>query len=299
VKTRVIVHGPQIRTRLSALLARPSGRYLPLSIEDHVIGWVDDARADVLRRFADVFGRRSSDLAFNSALRSATTRTQALDRVVETLAAEGRLSGWRNERYAIAPHFGAAPLCTVERAAARFFGIRTYAAHVNGVVREHAKSMWIARRSLDKAIDPGMLDNLVGGGISVAANVADTMMREAWEEAGIPARISATATLTGELRVLRAHQDGLQRETIFVHDLWLEPRFEPSNQDGEAIEHRLVSIADAATLIAQDRGPDVVTVDASLVILDFLLRQDGIDPETPDGRALGALRYASLDLAEA
>ena len=36
--------------------------------------------------------------------------------------------------------------------------------------------------------------------------------------------------------------DGLQRETVFVHDLVLPPDFVPANQDGEAVEHRLVDL---------------------------------------------------------
>jgi 8-oxo-dGTP pyrophosphatase MutT (NUDIX family) len=295
-----IVHAPAILARLSQELAAPRGIYLPLRIENDVIGWVDHERAEVLLRFADVFHRRTSGiasvLAFNATLNSIAARTAVLDRVVDVLAAEGRLSAWRGERYAIATHLSAPPLCLIERAAARFFGIRTYAAHVNGLVRGNPTSMWLSRRSPDKAIDPGMLDNLVGGGIAAGATVAATMVREAWEEAGIPADVAVTATPTGEVRVCRSQPDGLQRESIFTHDLSLPADFAPSNQDGEAVEHRLVSLSEAAALIANDRGPDVVTADASLVILDFLLRQGGIDLETPTGRALDALRFAPLEL---
>jgi hypothetical protein len=70
--------------------------------------------------------------------------------------------------------------------------------------------------------------------------------------------------------------DGLQRETVFVHDLWLPADFVPANQDGEAIEHRLVSLPDAARTIASERGPDTVTVDATVVIVDFLLRHHAV-----------------------
>ena len=274
---------------------------MPLRIENDVIGWVDHERAEVLLRFADVFHRRTSsitsDLAFNAAFGSSAARTAALDRVVDVLAAEGRLSAWRGERYAITTHLSAPPLCLIERAAARFFGIRTYAAHVNGLVRGDPTSMWLSRRSPNKAIDPGMLDNLVGGGIAAGGTVAATMVREAWEEAGIAADVAARATAAGAVRVCRAQPDGLQREIIFAHDLWLRADFVPSNQDGEAVEHRRVSLSEAAALIAHDRGPDVVTADASLVIVDFLLRRGGVDPDTPVYRALDALRCPSLELS--
>ena len=49
-----------------------------------------------------------------------------------------------------------APWFLLERAAARYFGVHTCAAHVNGLVRgATATTMWFARRSADKAIDPG------------------------------------------------------------------------------------------------------------------------------------------------
>jgi 8-oxo-dGTP pyrophosphatase MutT (NUDIX family) len=294
-----IVHAPAIAARLGSLLAAPCGSYLPLRIEQHIVGWVDDARAEVLARFAAVFERRVSGstegLVFNARLDTPEARTAALDRVVEVLAAEGRLSAWRDERYGIATHFGAAPLCLIERAAARFFGIQTYATHVNGVIAGAPVSMWFARRSAHKAIDPGLLDNLVGGGVPAGATIAQTLVREAWEEAGIPGTLAAKAVSAGEVRVCRALPDGLQRETIFVHDLWLAADFVPSNQDGEAIEHRLVSLEAAAALIASIQKPDLVTADASLVIVDFLLRHGIIDPRSSSGEALGALRYTSLE----
>lgn len=251
----------------------------------------------MLARFADVFARHESGLIFKRTLKTSAARTAALDRVVDVLAADGRLSAWRDERYAIATDLDASPLCLIERAAARFFGVRTYAAHVNGLVRGESPSMWLSRRSPDKAIDPGMLDNLVGGGIAAGGTVAATMAREAWEEAGIPAHVAVAATPAGEVRVCRAQPDGLQRETIFTHDLWLPADFVPSNQDGEAVDHRLVSLAESAALVANDRGPDVVTADASLVILDFLLRHGAVDPQSPAYRALDALRCPSLELS--
>ena len=65
------------------------------------------------------------------------------------------------------------------------------------------------------------------------------MVKEAWEEAGIPPDAAVTASPAGEVRVCRELADGLERETIFVYDLLLPPDFTPACQDGEAVEHRL------------------------------------------------------------
>jgi hypothetical protein len=112
VEIGAIVHGPAIRARLAAELATPRGNYLPLRIERDVVGWVDQERADLLTRFADVFDRRTSGLTsglvLNTTLTTSVARTAALDRLVDVLAAEGRLSAWRDEHYAIATHLSAA-----------------------------------------------------------------------------------------------------------------------------------------------------------------------------------------------
>lgn len=281
-----------IRARLTAALAPPRGPRVMLAVDGRAAGWLDPPRAARLARFGDVFESADGTLRFRPAFADCGSRTEALDRVCRALAAEGALTRWRDERYAAAPEFEAAPWFLLERAAARYFGIRTHAAHANGLVETGGRtSMWIARRSPAKPIDPGMLDNLVGGGIAYGQTVAGTVVKESWEEAGVPAGLAARATAAGQVDILRAQPDGLHRETIHVHDLALPPDFVPACRDGEVVEHRLVPFAAAARLVANVAGPDVVTADASLVVVDCLLRHGAIDAGSPDGAALAALRH--------
>ncbi len=281
-----------LHARLARELAPPRGRYRPLYVEDAVAGWVDDARALRLKGFADTFDVRSERIDFVAAIADAPSRTAAIDRVARKLAADGELTAWRDERYDVAAEFGAPPWFQLERAAARYFGVQTYAAHVNGLVRRGDDvEMWIARRSPTKSIDPGRLDNLVGGGVAAGHSVASTVTKEASEEAGIEAPLAARALAKGTVRLCREQPDGLQRETIFVHDLWLPRGFAPSCGDGEVVDYRLVAMGRLATLVAQDEGPDVVTADASLVIVDCLLRHGVIAPDAPGRAALEALRH--------
>jgi 8-oxo-dGTP pyrophosphatase MutT (NUDIX family) len=285
-----------IHARLAAALAHPAGRHTLLRIDGRSFGRVNAARAARLLAFTDVFRRDDDAIVFAPGIATPDDRTRALAQVTLALAAESLLTAWRNERYAVAVQFGASPLFLVERAAARFFGIHTYAAHVNGVVRrDHDTAMWIARRSAGKAIDPGLLDNLVGGGIAAGAGVRQTVVKEAWEEAGIPAALALHARATGAVHICREQPDGLQRETIFVHDLWLPPDFIPAGQDGEVVDHRLVPLVEAARLIANAEGGGVVTADAGLVILDCLIRHGMIAPDAPEFLALDALRHPSIE----
>jgi len=205
------------------------------------------------------------------------------------------LPAWRDELFAVAQEFAAAPMFVIERGAARYFGVLTYAAHVNGVLaREGETRMWLARRSPAKAVDPGLLDNLVGGGIGAGFGVDATVVKEAFEEAGIAASLARQARPAGIVHACRPMFDGLQREILFVHDLALPPDFVPCNQDGEAVEHRLVSLAQAARMIAAVDGPDAVTLDASLVVLDYLIRHGYIGPDQRCYTALAALRARHL-----
>ena len=132
-----------------------------------------------------------------------------------------------------------------------------------------------------------------------AEPVRGTLNKEAWEEAGIPATLAARAELEETVEIHREQPDGLQRETIFVHDLALPADFRPCNQDGEAVEHRLVSLDEAARLIANASGPQTVTTDASLVVLDFLLRHGAIAADVPERTALEALLTLASPLSRA
>ena len=262
---------PAIRARLDRAQTLPPIRYRPVVVDGANVGSIDDARAARLAAFGDVFAITDDAVVLRP--QGSEERSRALARVAGTLRAEGALPAWRNELYAISTAFGSPPLFHLERGAARYFGFRTWAAHVNGIVHEGGDPrMWFARRSISKAVDPGLLDNLVGGGIAAGLSVAETVVKEAWEEAGIDPSLAMRATPSGTVDVQRAMFDGLQRETIFVHDLVLPADFTPVNQDGEASEYRLAALEHAARWIAEDSGVNQTTIESSRVALDYLER---------------------------
>jgi 8-oxo-dGTP pyrophosphatase MutT (NUDIX family) len=284
-----------IAARLTRATALPPLRYRPVVIGGADVGSVDDARASRLAAF-DCFRVTDDAVVLDPRFRVPDARSATLAAVALALRGEGALPAWRDELYSIAPGFGAPPLCVIERGAARYFGLRTYAAHVNGVVVDDGVTqMWLARRSPRKAVDPGLLDNLVGGGIAAGMRVDATLVKEASEEAGIGASLARHARPAGLVHARKAVVDGLQREVLFVHDLALPRDFVPQNTDGEVSEHRLVRLEDVATMLAQSAGPDAVAVDASIVALDFLLRQGAIVPDAPGYVALQRLVRLPLD----
>ena len=280
----------RIVARFDRALAAPTAAYEPFVAAGHVVGWLTPERAQRLARWPQLFRPSDRALELAPSLDTPEARANALVPVARTLAAEGALTAWRDERYAVAASPGEKPLFELERAAARYFGIHTFAAHANGLTADEDRwRMWVARRSPVKAIDPGLLDNIVGGGIAAGSDAAVTLVKEAWEEAGITETLSRRAQAAGSVDICRATSDGLQRETIYVYDLWLPADFAPANQDGEAVEHRLYAPEDVLEVLASDD----ITADASLVIVDFLIRRGHIAPADPSFAALDALRRRS------
>jgi len=245
-------------------------RYVAFRIGGHAVGWVRRDWLPHLEPWKRHFLKKRDALALAPALGTAAARTAALAEVAEGLARAGVISGWRNERYAVVEAWGRPVLAQIERAAARFFGLTTFAAHANGIVTGAGETqMWIARRSPAKPIDPGLLDNLVGGGMSAEADPLETLVREAGEEAGIPAVLARTAVARGTIAILREVPEGVQQETLFAFDLELPADFVPHNEDGEVAEVRRMTLAEVGAVITAGE----MTLDASLVAAGYLTRE--------------------------
>jgi len=257
--------------------------HAPFLFGDERVGWIRKTDVPLLARWPQIFDLDDEAVRLNPSLVSVDSRGAALATVIAALHADGKIPGWRDETYAIRNDFDAAPLAFIERAASRFFGTMTYAVHLNGIVkyRDCAPQLWIARRSHTKATDPGMLDNVVGGGIAWGFGLEPTLVKECWEEAGMSAELASTATPGGTFHVLQSLPEGTQAERIFVYDVVLPEDFVPRNQDGEVGEHRLARIDDVARWIEEGK----LTVDASLATLDCLLRHRWIDEEACQGIA--------------
>ena len=228
-------------------------RFVPLTLGGKRIGWLRPELAARLGQWKRAFS-------------ASPDRVQLLDPdllppIVEQLAKEGFIPGWRNERYRIADMF------EIERAAARPFGLTTQAVHLNGIAGER---MWLARRSATKQIDPGMLDNLVAGGIASGFSAFDTLVKEAWEEAGLPADLAHKATARGTISVLREVPEGVQSETVSIYDLELPEDFRPQNQDGEVSEFRLLTFSEVES--------ETLTFEAALVARHYLQRRPARAP---------------------
>jgi len=261
--------------RIRAAHAFEPSRYKAFGVDGVAIGYVRHDLAAHLRVFQDVFAVGETTVTFVPDLTDHDERNAAMAHVARALEARGMLTPWRNETYDIGKAGDGACLFKLERAAVRYFGFMAHAVHVNGLVAEAGSlRMWIARRSDDKAIDAGMLDNMVGGGLASGFTVAETVLKEAWEEAGIPAHLAAQARAEGTMQIVREVPEGLHAEVIYLHDLFLPPQFAPCNQDGEVSELRLMSLQEVMSAIEGDAR---FTADAALVAIDCLVRHGVLD----------------------
>jgi 8-oxo-dGTP pyrophosphatase MutT (NUDIX family) len=238
------------------------------------VGSVARAYAGELARF-DVLRVTPSGVIL---LATGEERDAAWARINRALHDAGLLLGWRDEPYAVRRAADGPVLAVVERAAARFFGLLTVAAHANGYVADaggRPTRLWIARRAASKATDPGRLDNLIGGGVPHGQTPFQTLLREGFEEAGLEATQVAPAVPGAAIELRRDVPEGLQHEWLQVYDLRLAPEVVPANRDGEVADFACHPI-DAALAIA---ASGEMTVDAELVTLDFALRHRLLEEE--------------------
>jgi 8-oxo-dGTP pyrophosphatase MutT (NUDIX family) len=270
---------------LVAARAHDAVARVPFRIGDSPAGSVARDQLHALHAWPDVLTVDASGVTLHV---PAAERDAALALINAALRQQGLLRGWRDETFAVfALDASGRPLARTERAAARFWGTLTLGAHATGWVadsRGWPGRLWIARRALTKATDPGLHDNLVGGGVPADQTPWQALLREGWEEAGLPPDLMAQARPGRVLRLQRDIPEGLQLEDLCSHDLRLPAGLRPSNQDGEVAAFECLPVADALALAAGG----TMTVDAALVTLDFASRH-GLVADAALAAALDAL----------
>lgn len=243
---------------------------VPLLVGQTQIGTVEPRAARVLRDAGwCTFDPSRPELVVDDGSMDVAQRTSRLATAVHVLQAAGLVPGWRDEALDVRASAHSAPLAVIERAACRPLGIATTAVHLNAYLDDD--TLVVAQRALDKQIDPGAWDNLVGGMVPAGESLRMALLREAREEAGL--RLDDHRLQTArwfELR--RPVTEGLQAEVIHVFDVRLDPTDKLANQDGEVamIEPRRV----ASVIDAIERGE--FTLEAALATLESVMRRQRV-----------------------
>ena len=198
--------------------------------------------------------------------------TVALERIARWLSAH-RLGGrWRDELLPVCDDEGHV-LGAIDRAVVRPLGIATHAVHLVGYT--HDGRIWVQQRALDKPVDPGRWDTLMGGLISAGESVAQALARETWDEAGLHIAQLTDVVEFARLTVRRPLEaDGYMVEHMHCFAAGVPEGLVPVNQDGEVQRFEAV---DAAALEVHLRA-DAFTLEAALVLLNWLERGAGRAP---------------------
>lgn len=234
----------------------------PLVVAGRVAGWITPRATDCVGGMAGV---RVTDEAVQVAAvpRQRLTLDTLMAQIAGVLAENGCLRGWRDELLDV--YGEGRRLCVLERAAMRPLGLLTKAVHLNAWSPDGR--MWVARRSLTKATDPGKWDTLVGGLAGASEPLDVSLVRESFEEAGLrPGDLRDRSALRVILRMHRRLPEGYQVEDVLVSDCVLPDGVAPSNQDGEVSEIRLASLDEVAAMLEADD----FTQEAEACILDSL-----------------------------
>jgi 8-oxo-dGTP pyrophosphatase MutT (NUDIX family) len=139
--------------------------------------------------------------------------------------------------------------------------------------------MWIGRRSKEKHTYPGMLDNMVAGGLPYGMTARECLAKECHEEAGIPADLSRRAHPAGAITYCVETHEGLRPDVLYCFDLELPSDFQPVCHDGEIEQFMLMPVAEVARLV---RDTEQFKFNCNLVIIDFLVRHGFLGPDDPD-----------------
>ena len=231
----------------------PPAQWEPWLCGPLAMGYLHPARAAWLAQWGgNAFSLDSCRCRWHAFEASEPARSAQLQAVLEQARAQALITGWRNERFSWweraddsleSPHF-----LSVERSGFRFLGMLSHAVHINGFTPQG--HLWCGRRSLNKATDPGMLDNVTAGGLPTGESVLECALRELEEEAGLTGLSSDALVAAGAIRTSRREAEGWHDEIIHVFNLELCDQRIPKNRDGEVSEFFRLSPAQAVQAIA-------------------------------------------------
>ncbi len=257
-KLRASASQPPLRPRLPLW----AGEALIGSVEPEFLSQIGLQRNEYLRK--QLSKEERSGVAGWAILGDVTS---ILNHLAAVMRDAGLAGAWRDEQLAVLDQ-GGHRIGTVERAAVRPLGITTCAVHLVG--HTPAGSCWVQQRALNKSVDPGLWDTLMGGMISAAETVETALQRETWEEAGLRLDELQAVQHGGRLTTRRPSADGGSTGYVVEQIDWyrciVPAGLTPVNQDGEVEQFALLPPDE---LLRRLQG-DGFTIDAALILVQAL-----------------------------
>lgn len=265
--------------------ALPGRDYFRLWVNDSAVGFVDTQLLDDLDSvlFTINTTKRRIDMRFATPARA--DFELAVEDFFKAHFTKHRLTGWRNERYAVGERFGDAPLFLLERAALSYLGITGHGVHINGYIEKpDGLYMWIAKRSPTKPTSPGKLDQIAAGGQPYGISLLDNVIKECEEEASIPRHLAQNAIpVSATSYWYDLAPIGMRPDVIFNYDLKLPADFTPQVNDNEVDSFTLYAMPELLERLAATQD---FKFNSAVVIIDFAIRHGLINAEHPDYLAL-------------
>ena len=262
--------------RVNTCNSADTSNYLPFVIDDRQAGWIKPAFAQQLADWPNIFSLDNKSVQINQAIQGFQERSEALDEVIRSLVRKQVIRAYLDEPYPVTDGDRNAAIMTMDRSAGAFFGIRCFGQHLNGYVRKHdGIHLWIARRAMDRHIEPGKLDNMVAGGLPWHISLEENLLKECTEEAGMSNALASQARAVGTVSYLAESVDGIKPDTLYCYDIELPEDFTPVCTDGEVESFSLMPVEEVMQVIrdSKDFKPN-----CNLVILDFMIRHGVLDP---------------------
>jgi NUDIX domain len=252
-----------LRHVASCRSAAPRRTRLPFLVDGKQVGWIDRAVLDIVA----AQGARLSETAV-----SATA--DRLQPMARALVDAGRCR-WRNENFDVRACADRRVVGVMDRGALPIFGIEAWGVHINGLVQRGEEPwLWVARRGADRPLDPGKLDHVVAGGIPAGLDAAQTLVKEAGEEACVPPELAGQASFMTEIPYCVERPEGLRRDRLFCYDLTLPDSFTPRPGDTEVAGFELWPLSRVFETV---RDTDAFKFNVSLVLIDLFIRHGLLD----------------------
>ena len=262
---------------ISACNNHDPGKYIPFVIDGQTVGWVRPGFARELARWHEVMELAPGVLRLATPPGEVEARSRPLAVVLGEMSAQGLISPLLGELFPVTTGDRDRQMLLIDRAAVTYFGIKAFGQHINAFVRDGDEiRMWVGRRAADRIRFPGKLDHLVAGGLPWKISLERNLVKECWEEAGVPKNLALRAVSTGTVTYAADTDNGLKPDTIYCYDLELPGNFQPVCNDGEVQEFHLWPLEKVMEIV---RDSEQFKLNCNLVIIDFLIRHGYIGPD--------------------
>jgi 8-oxo-dGTP pyrophosphatase MutT (NUDIX family) len=264
--------------------ARSTAQLVPWNIGSARVGWLTAEIAQRFRSFRDAFRPVDDGLELVAGA-GVEARTDALARIAAHLATAGVVK-LRGEAFDVRAEPDSEVLARLDRGALSPLGAVSHGVHVNGRVRRpDGLHLWVGWRSKDKSVAPGQLDNLIAGGVPSGLSPMQTLLKEAAEEASMPAALAAQARQVSRISYRMFDGPGIRRDVLHCFDLDVPADFTPVPADDEVERFELWPVA---RVLRRVRETSDVKFNVNLVLIDLFLREGLVDPASEEARRLRA-----------